>query len=158
MKLKKDGCTLLGEGIVKQAADDYLEARETLYKIENGLYSYLTIDEEKDITDISLRSLCKKPNEGRTICLPDLDDCMNEICDYEKYLSMKLRKIRKLNDIYESLKDCIGFFNSEYYRQLTPLDSSVLLRKLDDAFEEYKTSEEFKNWKKTYDRKHKKKK
>ena len=157
MKARKDGYTMLGEAIVKQAADDYLEARKTLYKIENGLHSYLTIDEEKDITDISLSALCSKSNEGK-LYLADINDYIYETSDYEKYLRMKLRKIRRLNNIYKMLQDCIEFFNGEHYKQLTPLDSSVLLRKLDDAFEEYKTSKEFKDWKKTYDRKHKKKK
>lgn len=111
MKARKDGYTMLGEAIVKQAADDYLRVKKTLYKIENGLYSNLNKD--------------------------------------------KLNK--RMNNLNKELQDCIEFFNGEYYKQLTPLDSSVLLRKLDDAFEEYKTSKEFKDWKKTYDRKHKKK-
>ena len=111
MKAREDGYTLLGEAIVKQAADDYLKCRKTLYKIENGLYSYLEDDKKK----------------------------------------------KKIDNLHIELQDCLKFFNGEWYKQLTPLDSSVLLKNLDDAFEEYKTSKEFKDWKKTYDRKHKKK-
>ena len=92
MKARDDGYTLLGEAIIEQAADDYLRARKTLYKIENGLYSNLSKE---------------RLNERANRVNRELKDCMDFFNGKWYQLLTKLDSsvlVEKLDETFEEWK------------------------------------------------------
>lgn len=91
-ELNDRGVENLCIGVVEQAAEDYLRAKENLYKLQTFIF---------------------KTRNGR---------CLGK--------DRQGRMAKHANEIWE----CLNFFRSDWFKQLTPTNPEYLISKLDEEF------------------------
>lgn len=91
-ELNDRGVDNLCNGIIEQAAEDYLRAKKNLYKLQTFIY---------------------KTRNGR---------CLGK------------DRLRRMNKEANVIYECLTFFRSAWFKQLTHIDPEYLIRHLDKEF------------------------
>lgn len=109
MKNTNDNYAELMNAIVKQAADDYISTKKSLYKINNGFHTYIDVEKKNDRIDVLetrlkevmaffnskwYKALCKIDSEW---LIQKLDEKVEEWKTSEEFKKWKIKFYKKLN-------------------------------------------------------------